>query len=56
MAAGILLITEAGGVITDLDGGDEYMKSGNLLTANPKLHVQMQKLIDPYIPDKLRTS
>ena len=56
MAAGILLITEAGGVVTDIDGGDSYMKSGNLLTANPKLHVQMLKLVDPHIPDKLRTS
>lgn len=55
MAAGILLITEAGGVVTDLDGSDGYLETGNLLTANPKLHIQMQKLIDPYIPEQLRT-
>jgi myo-inositol-1(or 4)-monophosphatase len=55
MAAGILLITEAGGVVTDLDGNDGYLKTGNLLTANPKLHIQMQNLIDPYIPEQLRT-
>jgi myo-inositol-1(or 4)-monophosphatase len=54
MAAGILLITEAGGVVTDINGEDSYMKTGNLLTANPKLHVQMQNLIDPHIPDTLR--
>ncbi len=50
MAAGILLITEAGGVVTDLDGSDCFFESGNLLTANPKLHIQMQKLIDGHIP------
>ncbi len=54
MAAGILMITEAGGVVTDLDGGDSFFESGNLLTANPKLHIQMQSLINSYIPQSLR--
>lgn len=54
MAAGVLLITEAGGIVTDLDGEDSFMRTGNLLTANPRLHIQMQTLIDQYIPDALR--
>ena len=56
MAAGVLMITEAGGVVTDLDGNESYMQTGNLLTANPKLHFQMQKLIDPHIPENLGKS
>ena len=54
MAAGILLITEAGGVVTDLDGDASCMDTGNLLTANPRLHRLMQTLINDYIPRALR--
>lgn len=31
VAAGVLLVREAGGVITDLDGGESYLRSGNLI-------------------------
>ncbi|MCH9698733.1 MAG: inositol monophosphatase [Gammaproteobacteria bacterium] len=54
MAAGVLLISEAGGVVTDLSGQDAFYQSGNLLTANPKLHQYMQNLIDSHIPSSLR--
>ena len=30
IAAGVLLIEEAGGVVTDFEGGKEYLKSGNV--------------------------
>ena len=35
VAAGILLIREAGGVATDLDGGEEFWASGNLIAGTP---------------------
>ncbi len=54
MAAGILLIQEAGGIVTDLEGGSRYFETGNLLTANPKLHVLMEQAIRPYVTDALR--
>jgi myo-inositol-1(or 4)-monophosphatase len=38
MAAGLLLITEAGGKVTDLDGGEEMLESGNILAANLDMH------------------
>ncbi len=41
MAAGCLLIREAGGIVTDTDGNDDYLESGNVLTANVHLHQQM---------------
>lgn len=34
IAAGALLIEEAGGVITDLDGGAGYLESGNVVAGN----------------------
>ncbi|MDA0790970.1 MAG: inositol monophosphatase [Proteobacteria bacterium] len=36
MAAGALMITEAGGLIGDFDGGAGYMRSGNVVAGNPK--------------------
>ena len=38
MAAGCLLVQEAGGIITDLDDRSDYMKTGNILAATPYLH------------------
>ena len=38
IAAGILLVREAGGMVSELDGGDKMMESGSILAANPVLH------------------
>jgi myo-inositol-1(or 4)-monophosphatase len=38
VAAGILLVREAGGVVTDLDGRDYMMDCGHILAANQALH------------------
>lgn len=35
IAAGILLIKEAGGLVSDLEGGEDYLKTGNVVAANP---------------------
>ncbi|HEY5238447.1 MAG TPA: inositol monophosphatase family protein [Rhizomicrobium sp.] len=45
IAAGILLVREAGGMITDLDGGDRMMESGDILASNEALHPQFLKLL-----------
>jgi myo-inositol-1(or 4)-monophosphatase len=45
MAAGILLIEEAGGVVTELYGGEDPMKTGHILAANPKMHEQLSPLL-----------
>lgn len=37
-AAGDLLVREAGGVITDLDGGDTFYRGGNIVAGNPAVH------------------
>ena len=45
MAAGVLLIQEAGGIITSTANNEDYLTCGNILTANPKLHEKLVKLI-----------
>lgn len=41
MAAGILLVTEAGGKVTSADGGEDMLTSGSILAANLDLHPQV---------------
>ena len=43
VAAGILLVREAGGRVEDIDGGPEAHKTGNILAANDSLFTQLQK-------------
>ena len=47
MAAGVLLIREAGGLVTDDDGDDHYMESGNIVTGTPKVLRELVKVIKP---------
>ncbi len=54
MAAGILLIKEAGGVVTDFSFNDNYLQSGNLITGSPKMHQLMYQLIEPHVTDNLK--
>jgi myo-inositol-1(or 4)-monophosphatase len=37
IAAGCLIVQEAGGLIGDFEGGLTHLKSGNLVAANPRL-------------------
>ncbi len=47
MAAGVLLIREAGGLVTDADGDEHYMESGNIVTGTPKVLRELIKVIKP---------
>jgi len=47
MAAGVLLIREAGGLITDAQGDEHYMDSGNIVTGAPKVLRELIKIIKP---------
>ncbi|MSP28480.1 MAG: inositol monophosphatase [Methylococcales bacterium] len=54
MAAGILLIKEAGGVATDFSFNDNYVESGNVIAGSPKMHQLMYALIEPHVTDNLK--
>ena len=45
MAAGVLLVKEAGGIVCDFDGSENFLKSGNVVTSNPAIIKQMLKAI-----------
>lgn len=45
IAAGALLVREAGGLITDLSGGEGWYDSGNVVCANSKLMRQILPLV-----------
>ncbi len=41
IAAGGILIKEAGGIITDFGGGTDYLLTGNIVAATPALHKEI---------------
>jgi len=45
IAAGILLVREAGGYVSDMSGGHEMMTTGDVLAANDHLHLPLAALI-----------
>lgn len=44
-AAGILMIREAGGLVTDFDGETKYFDSNNLIAANPRIAKALLRII-----------
>jgi len=54
LAAGVLLIQEAGGLVTDFDGGENYMATGNVVGGNPKVFSQLLQVIQPHMSERLR--
>jgi len=54
IAAGVLLIQEAGGVSTDFSFNDKYLQSGNIITGNPRMHLMLYQAIEPHVPDHLK--
>ena len=55
IAAGALLITEAGGLVGDLQGNDGFMEKGNIVAGNPKVFAQLLPLIAPHLTQALKS-
>jgi myo-inositol-1(or 4)-monophosphatase len=53
IAAGTLLIREAGGTVTDIRGGDSHLQSGNLIAGGIKVHGALLQAIRPHIAKEL---
>lgn len=53
MAAGCLLIQEAGGMTGDFLGGQKVLDSGNIIAGNPDIYPQLLRLIGPHVTAKL---
>ena len=45
MAAGTLLVREAGGLVADFDGGQEFLESGDIVAANSVLFNELLRVV-----------
>ena len=45
MAAGTLIIREAGGIVSGMDGSEDFLETGHILTGSPKIYSGLAKLL-----------
>ena len=50
MAAGILLIREAGGYVSDLEGGAGMLDSGTVVAGNEYIHKALREVLHRPVP------
>ena len=55
IAAGGLIVQEAGGIVGDFEGNEDWLKTGNIVAANPKIFGQMLQTLAPHLTDDLKT-
>ncbi len=53
IAAGILLIEEAGGFVSDFAGGKNFLENGNVVAGNSQVFPLLIKIIQPHISEAL---
>ncbi|MGZ5442026.1 MAG: inositol monophosphatase family protein [Thermoanaerobaculia bacterium] len=51
VAAGALLVTEAGGIVTDFSGGQRWLDRGNIAGATPKVHAELMEVIARHVTE-----
>jgi myo-inositol-1(or 4)-monophosphatase len=52
IAAGILLIREAGGVVTDLDGHEGFPEGGNIVAGTPGVQRELLAIVSRYADEE----
>jgi myo-inositol-1(or 4)-monophosphatase len=53
VAAGALLVEEAGGTVSDLDGGGRYLESGNVVAGNTAVHRDLLAIVREHASEAL---
>ena len=53
IAAGSLLIKEAGGIVTDFGGGDDYIWTGNIVAGNSAVHKEILREVRKIFGNRL---
>jgi len=51
IAAGVLLIRESGGLISDFAGGNDFLESGNIVAGNPKCFKGLLQTVQPFLKE-----
>ena len=54
MAGGALLISEAGGLVSDMRGEASYLETGNMIAGTPKVFAPLLKVIQDKLPESFR--
>ena len=49
IAAGALIVQEAGGIVTDMQGEQTWLQTGDIVAANPKVLAQMLRIIGAHV-------
>jgi myo-inositol-1(or 4)-monophosphatase len=49
MAAGVLLVREAGGLVADVDASENYLESGNIVAGNPRCFKAVLQVVKPLL-------
>jgi myo-inositol-1(or 4)-monophosphatase len=52
VAAGALLVTEAGGVVTDFSGGQRWLERGNIVGASAGVHRDLMKVMERHVTEE----
>ena len=52
VAAGSLLVTEAGGVVSDFSGGQRWLERGNIVGASPGVHAELLEIIGRHVSEE----
>ena len=55
IAAGALLVQEAGGIVGDFEGNESWLRTGNIVAGNPKVFGQMLQVITPHLTERIKT-
>lgn len=56
IAAGELIVREAGGIVTDFLGGHQYLNAGHLVAASPRVLKEILNKIQPCLGDTFKTN
>ncbi|MEL6870373.1 MAG: inositol monophosphatase family protein [Pseudomonadota bacterium] len=54
IAAGALMIREAGGIVSGLDGSEQYLASGHILCGSPKIYTALARLFGNYSGERIK--
>ncbi len=54
IAAGSLLVFESGGLLSDFNGSEHYLKTGNIVATSPKILKGLLQTLSPAIPKSWR--
>lgn len=52
VAAGALMVAEAGGVVTDFSGGQRWLNRGNIVGATPAVHAELLSIIGRHVSEE----